>query len=101
MESPLYVFEWKREPESPPQNLYEDADSWFFDDGSAASNDLTAIKISLPTEAVIKGEVTPESKAEVVTKLLEDLDHLDQLDDLIKEGQNKKNILTNFFHNLI
>lgn len=79
MQSPL-CYTWKMEPVSPPQ-LYEDT-LWLFDD-----DPLTAFK-----STIVKDEVTlspkpstRESKAEVVTKLLADLDHLDQLEDFIKE----------------
>lgn len=86
MESPLYLSEWKQEPESPPQNIYEESDSWFFNDDLATSNDYTTFKSNLLLDPSIKDEAaSPLSKAEVVNKLLEDLDELDQLDDFIKE----------------
>lgn len=77
METTLYVFEWKKEPESPPRSIYEDSENLF------SATDLTAFD----AECEVLIENHNENKAEVVTKLLEDLDHLGQLDEFIKEGK--------------
>lgn len=79
METTLYVFEWKKEPESPSRSIYEDSEDLF------SATDLTAFDYA---ECEALEENHNENKAEVVTKLLEDLDHLGQLDEFIKEGRN-------------
>lgn len=72
----LILWEWKQEPVSPSST---DEVSWVSDDAALYWTSLGDSDGKPEFASVI------ESKAEVAAKLLEDLEHLENLDEWIKE----------------
>lgn len=82
MATTLLIWDWKVEPDSPEEPA-------LFDD-SETNDALTASEFA-PT--IVKEEHDSTNKAEVFSKLLEEIEDIDQIDEFIKDGEYLYNYL--------
>lgn len=124
LSSPAYITDswgdWKVEEMSPPSSLYPSPPPSDAIDSVPIYSFEDYNSITFSTEDPLKHEILlvvddeiVESKAQVASKLLDDLDHLEQLDQWIKEGKIqshyfnpfslylKKCIEMNYFYHMV